>query len=445
MGKRAAAIVGFLLAFTVGLFAQGVTQATVPWVVSFPSPQAVTLTSTTITGTVAVTQSTSPWVVGDGAGSLTVDGTVTANQGGTWDINNISGTVSLPTGASTLAEQQTQTTALQLIDNLPLAQGSTTSGQSGVLMQGAVTTGAPTYTTGNTNPASLTVEGAIRVEPWFQGVRAVTDVTGVQKVTIATTGGNAFDFAINGLNSTGCCAFASQGIGQFDDVTPTAITENRFGNLRISANRNLYNTIRDAAGNERGLNVDANGEVGIGAIRTSVTPGTGATNLGKAEDAAATSGDTGVPPLWVRRDSATVLTSAVDEYVNPAADAYGMPYARLDHVNRIRCTISSTATTSTIVTGCSAPGAGLSIYLTGINWSSSIISTTANFMRIQSGTGGACGTATTVLYDGYIQAAFGSQSWTLNTPIKATANHEICFVHASAGTRLVNLTGFIAQ
>lgn len=69
----------------------------------------------------------------------------------------------LPTGAATLAEQQTQTTALQLIDNLPLAQGATTSGQNGVLVQGAVTTAAPTYTTGNTNPISLQTDGSQRV------------------------------------------------------------------------------------------------------------------------------------------------------------------------------------------------------------------------------------------------------------------------------------------
>ena len=64
---------------------------------------------------------------------------------------------------ATLAEQQTQTTALQLIDNLPLAQGAATSGQNGVLVQGAVTTAAPTYTTGNSNPISLQTDGSQRV------------------------------------------------------------------------------------------------------------------------------------------------------------------------------------------------------------------------------------------------------------------------------------------
>lgn len=41
---------------------------------------------------------------------------VQAAQSGTWNITNISGTISLPTGASTLAEQQSQTTLLGTID-----------------------------------------------------------------------------------------------------------------------------------------------------------------------------------------------------------------------------------------------------------------------------------------------------------------------------------------
>lgn len=45
--------------------------------------------------------STGVLTVDDGGGSLTIDGTVAATQSGTWDINDISGTISLPTGAAT--------------------------------------------------------------------------------------------------------------------------------------------------------------------------------------------------------------------------------------------------------------------------------------------------------------------------------------------------------
>lgn len=63
--------------------------------------------------------------------------------------------------------------------------------------------------------------------------------------------------AANATNTTGTGIQSIANLAQFDDVSPTAITENQFGNLRMSTNRNLYDTIRDAAGNERGANVDA--------------------------------------------------------------------------------------------------------------------------------------------------------------------------------------------
>jgi hypothetical protein len=47
--------------------------------------------------------------------------------------------------------------------------------------------------------------------------------------------------------------------GMFDDVSPDSVNEGDGGIVRMSANRNLYVTLRDAAGNERGLNVDASG------------------------------------------------------------------------------------------------------------------------------------------------------------------------------------------
>lgn len=153
-----------------------------------------------------------------------------AKQTGTWNINNVSGTVSLPTGASTAANQTTGNTSLATIatntgsnataanqasvigtkaagtaatnslltggvynssaltltngqqaslqfdanGNLKIniiagassgavAQGSTTSGQTGGLGQTATTTAAPTYTTATTNPTSTDIHGSTRV------------------------------------------------------------------------------------------------------------------------------------------------------------------------------------------------------------------------------------------------------------------------------------------
>ena len=60
-----------------------------------------------------------------------------------------------------------------------------------------------------------------------------------------------------------------------------------------------------------------------------VIPGTGATNLGKAEDAGHTSGDTGVFALGVRNDAPiTALTTADAEYIQLSTDSAGVQWVR---------------------------------------------------------------------------------------------------------------------
>lgn len=58
-----------------------------------------------------------PVPISDAGGSITVDGTVSAAQSGTWNITNVSGTVSLPTGAATSALQTTGNTTLSTISS----------------------------------------------------------------------------------------------------------------------------------------------------------------------------------------------------------------------------------------------------------------------------------------------------------------------------------------
>jgi hypothetical protein len=128
---------------------------------------------------VAATQDTSPWVV---------SGTVTANQGGTWNINNISGTVSLPTGAAT------ETT----LATLSLSQGSSTSGQKGPLALAAVTTAAPSYTTGQTNALSLTTAGALRTDS-SATTQPVSGTVAFSNTTIDVT--NTGTFAVQAAQS----------------------------------------------------------------------------------------------------------------------------------------------------------------------------------------------------------------------------------------------------
>lgn len=144
------------------------------------------------------------WTLSSGTDS------VAAAQSGAWNITNISGTVSLPTGAATESS----------LVKLPVTQGSTTSGQSGPLVQGAVTTAAPSYTTAQTSPLSLTTAGALRTDvsgtvtanqggaPWSENQTQINGVavstgngtvdTGTQRVAIAS---NNTAFSVNAAQS----------------------------------------------------------------------------------------------------------------------------------------------------------------------------------------------------------------------------------------------------
>jgi hypothetical protein len=187
--------------------------------------------------------------------------------------------------------------------------------------------------------------------------------------------------------------------------------------------------------------------VPISSISTSVTPGNAAANLGKAEDAAHTDGDTGVFALGVRKDNATQNTSATGDYGALSIDAYGAIFSRSDHPNRIHCTVAvSTATTIQAVgSPCAAPGAGLSIYITDIEFGTSAAAGTAadSFPTLKSGTGGTCGTATAVIW----QALTSANSTVIankTTPIKVTANSEVCWIMTTAGSKTLQIDGYIA-
>lgn len=80
-------------------------------------------------------------------------------NGATWDrwTGAVSGTVTANIGS---------TNGLALdssVNGILLSQASGTAGQKGPLIQGAVTTAAPSYTTGNTSPFSLDTSGSLRV------------------------------------------------------------------------------------------------------------------------------------------------------------------------------------------------------------------------------------------------------------------------------------------
>ena len=188
------------------------------------------------------------------------------------------------------------------------------------------------------------------------GADQALDVNVVQLSSIAIpniTDDSAFGVGVDSVSPIG---------GMFDDVAPDSVDEGDAGIVRMSANRNLYTQLRDAAGNERGVNVTAANQAevavtaalpagtnnigdvdvvslpsipagantigSIASITTSVTPGTGAANLGKAEDAVHTTGDVGVMGLAVRNDALTALAGDGD-YIPLMVDSAGSLAARV--------------------------------------------------------------------------------------------------------------------
>lgn len=144
-------------------------QGTSPWVTSisnFPATVAVTQSTSpwVVSGTVTANQGTSPWLTSRSWALASGTDSVAAVQSGVWSVNAVqSGAWTVTANAGT----NLNTSALALdttVSGLQVAQASTTSGQKGTLVQGAVTTSAPSYTTAQTNPLSLTTSGALRVD-----------------------------------------------------------------------------------------------------------------------------------------------------------------------------------------------------------------------------------------------------------------------------------------
>lgn len=122
-----------------------VTQASGPWAENITQLGGVAInlgTGNTGTGTLRVVLATDQPALTNAQPVL---------QSGSWTVTANLGTLN---GVALDAS----------VTGLQVAQGSTTSGQKGGLTLGAVTTAAPTYTTAQSSPLSLTTTGALRVD-----------------------------------------------------------------------------------------------------------------------------------------------------------------------------------------------------------------------------------------------------------------------------------------
>lgn len=104
-----------------------------------------------------------------------------------------------------------------LIGNVGLAIGTTTSGSSGPLVQCAASTSAPTYTTGQVNPISCDLTGALRITAPSSSPISVTVNTPPNDVLTGPT--NVTGAADVSVNSQGSGAAALQVTGTFTGLS----------------------------------------------------------------------------------------------------------------------------------------------------------------------------------------------------------------------------------
>lgn len=190
-----------------------------------------------ITGNVASTQS-GVWTVQPGNTPNTVawkvDGSaVTQPVSGTfWQATQpVSGTVTANIGTSGSLALDASVTGLEV------SQGSTTSGQKGILQLGSVTTSAPTYTTAQTSPLSLDTAGNLRVN-------CITGCSG-------GGGGGGTSATDSAAFTAGSTAFTLTG-GVFNDSV-TSLTSGQMGAPRVTATRDLHVNLRNNSGAEIGV------------------------------------------------------------------------------------------------------------------------------------------------------------------------------------------------
>ena len=204
------------------------------------------------------------------------------------------------------------------------------SGDTGVMMLAVRNDTASALATTNGDYIPLTTDsaGRLHVVPGGGTITTVTTVSSVSAViagTGATNLGKAED-AAHTSGATGVMALAVRS----DTATALATTNGDYIPLITDSTGKLHTN------------------VGV------IVPGTAATNLGKEEDAAHASGDTGVMMLAVRNDTLSALAGTTGDYIPLTTDSQGRLYIKEAGVTTIALSgstrgrpIQITATSST--------------------------------------------------------------------------------------------------
>ena len=211
-----------------------------------------------ISGTITANAGTGDFtVVQASAANLnaTVTGTVAATQSGTWNVNNISGTVSLPTGAATETS----------LAKLTIAQGATLGTNTQALAGGSVTTAAPSYTTGQISPLSLTTSGALRVDTGSSSITVEQATPSLLNATVSqATGTNLHTVVDSGsitanIGTTNGLALNTT-VAQLNVSQSTALGSNTGPMVQGSVSTNPASYVN---GNINPLNLNVDGQLRV--------------------------------------------------------------------------------------------------------------------------------------------------------------------------------------
>jgi hypothetical protein len=189
------------------------------------------------------------------------------------------------------------------------------------------------------NGGALTVDGTVTAE------LSATDNAVLDNIALYTAGSETalelLDNAVDGnylntnMNVAGTDVAAGSGVISAQTLRVTIATDDPVNDAMVELSGAIDTEMQcDIVGSlPAGTNaigkLSANSGVDIGDVDvTSIIPGTGATNLGKAEDAAHTTADTGVYVLGVRDDVLGVHSGADGDYESFHLDAQGGLYTR---------------------------------------------------------------------------------------------------------------------
>lgn len=236
-----------------------------------------------------------PMPVSDAGGTLTVDGTVTANAGsGTFAVS--AAALPLPSGASTAAKQPALGTAGTASTDVISVQGIASMTPVQVSQATASNLNATVVGTGTLAVQATVAAGATTIGKAEDVASADADVgvpaMAVRKATPANTSGLDGDYEMLQMSAGRLWTSAT-----VDAALPAGT--NAIGKLAANTGVTI-GAVEIAAAQTLATVTTVSTVTSVTAIGTSVTPGTSAAHLGKAEDAAHASGDTGVMALGVR-------------------------------------------------------------------------------------------------------------------------------------------------